>query len=425
VDLWSSGRALSNLWECGEIIRAWWSVDVLVQELPGAAKTVTTDWLRVFIAYFCLFVLGFLDTIRGPYFPDIGSDLHLNDSTAALFFVVASAMMILTNRLTPSVVRRFGLRSVLMLSNVLMGAGFWAASTAESLVVLLLSVAVFGVGFGFINVGQNVLIFRAAAPALRRQLFSGLHSVYAFASLTAPLWVGVLASWGYGWRIGFQTMSVLCAAGAVICFRSEGGSEAPTPPARPASSDLGPSWRLFLPWALQMSFYIAAELSISTRFPLYLRRAWNFEPVQAAQYLAYFFAFLLVGRLLFTFFRLEHLSNKTVLMTSLVLSTVLYLIGLHFHPLFIAATGLTMAPVFGVSLDSIANVFKDETDHAIAWMLSLSGVFIIGMHMIVGFVSDLSNIQVALHVGPLFLVVSALLLTRLRESTEPSEALER
>jgi len=384
---------------------------------------VRTDWTRIFLAYFSLLVLGFLDSVRGPLFPDITSDLQLTDSVASLFFVGTSAMTIVTGRLTPYFAKKLQLTNLFRLSQVLLGLGCLGFSMANSFLSLFLSAVVFGLGFGFINVGQNLLILEGASRDRRRQLFSGLHGVYALASLLAPITVGLLVATGHDWRASFRFFILLCGAGFLAC--SVVRTPAPMPADRGATHAKGQAvasgW-IFLPASIQLSLYIAAELSITTRLVLYLRRQNLADAVVAPQYLAAFFALLLAGRMLFTFLPFHKHSNQKIIMISLVSSAICYALGLYHSPFWLVMCGLTMAPIFGVFMEHLADVFPGRSEQAIAWVLAASGFFVISMHYIVGVLSQAFGIWKALHLGPAILLVSAVLLSL---STKRSQKLGR
>lgn len=370
-----------------------------------------TDWTRVFVAYVSLFVLGFLDSVRGPFFPDITNDLNLTDSVASLFFVVASTMTIFSGRITPWLVERTSLSFCLKLAQLLIGIGCLGFSVSFALSTLLISAVVFGLGFGFINVGQNLLILEGAALHRRRQLFSGLHSVYALASLCAPIAVGVLVATGFDWRESFRLFTALCAMGFFACFAVRSKPQKQVAVQDHSGLGVKKAW-IYLPVAIQMSFYLAAELSISTRLVLFLRRDANVDAALAPQYLAGFFALLLLGRLVFTFLPFRNHSNRKIMMSSLLASALVYILGLHYSPYWLILCGLTMAPMIGASLEYMADIFPGHSDKAIAWVLASSGFFIISMHYAIGLLTEYYGIGKALNLGPAMLIVSAFLLWR-------------
>lgn len=366
-----------------------------------------TNWVLIFIAYFTLFALGLLDNARGPYFLDITTDLALSGTRASLFFAVTSTVAFFSGRAVPDIIRRWGLLNTIRLGQILMGLGFASISLAQNLTTLMLTCALFGYGFGLINVAQNLLIFDATYGDMRRRLLSGLHGMYAFSSLVSPLVAAQLFEAKIGWRqafVGFASVGFLSFASTFFA-KAQSHSQRDNMP----KQERNPNRRAYFIIGSMMSFYITAELVISTRLSLYLRTVFNYSPSAAANFLAVFFLMLLLGRLFFMLVPVK-LTSLKIIEFSLIFTFFSFALGLWYHPFFLTICGLTMAPVFGVCIDFIAEHFHHYTADAVASSLALSCVYIVSMHFIMGLITDWLGIRLAMFVGLGSLLVSYSLL---------------
>lgn len=367
------------------------------------------DWKKIAVGYVSLLVLGFLDSVRGPFYPDIIIDLDLSDTLGSMFFVLVSVMTIFSGQITPEFVRRFGLLNAVRAGHAFLIAGAFGISLAPNFLLLAVACVTFGIGFGFINVGQNLLIIEGAKPHRQRQLLSGLHSIYAVASLLAPVSVSFLKMGGADWRSGFLLFTLLPIGGFLCTFLAK--SRKQEQPAFATADERSfvrglKEWKGFFPYATQISLYIAAELALSTRLVLLMRREYGLSDITAPQYLTGFFAFLLLGRLIFTFFSFSKFSNHRIISFCLALSALFFTFGLLSSPYWLVLCGLSMAPVFGLSMDYLTEVFPKKSEAAIASTLAISGIYIITMHFVIGVLTQHLGIGKAMFLAPLFLAIS-------------------
>src|SRR6185312_6119329 len=175
-------------------------------------KRLQINWPLVATAYMTMFCLGTLDNIRGPFFPDVTNNLHLTNFQAAFFYAVVSAMAGVAGSVVARSAQRFGDLVVLRAGQLLMAGGFAVLAFVHTFWQMIAACTVFGLGFGVLNVAQNLLVLDATPSTTsldsRRRLLSGLHATYAFSSVLAPLLAARIFHIGGSWREGF----LLCAA---------------------------------------------------------------------------------------------------------------------------------------------------------------------------------------------------------------------
>jgi fucose permease len=162
-------------------------------------------------------------------------------------------------------------------------------------------------------------------------------------------------------------------------------------------------------FSAMISFYVVAELLIGTRLVLLSRREWGVDANHANQLLSLFYFLLLSGRLVMSFWHFN-IKTKNLLLTSILLSFVLFSVGVLTHPLIIALCGLPMSIFFPCS---IAFVYEEQpvgADNIIAWTLAWNAGAILMMHWLIGWISDVASLKIAILVGPASLLICLSLL---------------
>lgn len=372
-------------------------------------------WTYILLSYISLFSIGLIDNSRGPFFPSILKDLGVNDIEGAFFFVVPSLMAYFGSYFTPRLALRFGSTNTLKMAmgcQLLAVIGF---SQSYSLWTLLFFGIFFGLAIGIVAVSQHLCIQEGAPETKWRRLFSGLHSMYAIAALIAPLMVSFFLSNAVSWRTGFLILGAVPLGVLLVgTFFVKTKENIKTYVSKENSKE-GFSWE-YLYLGAMVSTYIMAELSVSTRMVLYLERVVSMPASEASRWLAGFFLLLLAGRLLFTFFSFEKLTNRMILQVSLLSSFVFYLLGLYVHHVGLVLCGLTMAPSFAIFMNYLAEVYPDKSAQVISKSMAYSAFFIVSMHYSVGALTEYIGIEKALLVGPLCLMLSFVLLLKQKRS---------
>jgi fucose permease len=160
--------------------------------------------------------------------------------------------------------------------------------------------------------------------------------------------------------------------------------------------------------AIMLGFCVAAEILISSRLALYMRRTWNFEMEKASLYVTYFFVCMLLGRLVFALVKFP-LSIRHQLSLSLIGSSFFVILGIHFHPIFLTFVGWTVAPFYPLCIAWISTKFPEDLDTALSYIMTIDSIMLVLMHLLVGAVTDYWNIATALYLGPVFLIISFVL----------------
>ncbi|MEZ0392067.1 MAG: sugar MFS transporter [Pseudobdellovibrionaceae bacterium] len=365
----------------------------------------------IFLAYTSLFLLGLSDNVRGPLYPEILREFSLNDTQGSLFFALSSAFGILGSYFSGKLYLKWGAVRTLRMSFLILTAAFVMMSVSPSFYFLLLGVVFFGLSLGLMGVVQNVLIVQEIPVGpLKNRILSGLHSMYAAASLAAPLLIqlidashGETALWRWVFASGsFFSISMLLAtyAGPQLAESTKAIRKEPPHPHE--------KWAQIY-FGVMLATYVLSEILVSTRLALYMRRQYESNLTESVWYTAYFFVGLLLGRVLFSFwspsFRLKHQT-----MLCLVLTILSLLVGIWIHPLGLAASGLFMAPFYPLMMSAAGHLFPHSISQALSWAIALSSFFIVLMHFLVGSFTDLFGLQKAFLLAPFFMGVSLVMI---------------
>jgi MFS family permease len=364
-------------------------------------------WPFIFLAYLSLFVFGLSDNIRGPLFPDILREFGVNDSVGSLMFALSSASSFAASQFARHFLRLFERRSVLQASALLLLVSLLGMAFARNFAAFLLFSLCFGFSMGIVGLIPNILVPLGSSPERKQQLLSGLHAMYGIASLLAPLLAAGAAAFGGNWRWVFALAAIAPLGLLLYSFHRSHASLHKKAAVPEVAATGGFKPQLFL--ATMVSFSVAAEILVSSRLALFMRRVWASDLEQSSLYVTYFFVCMLAGRLLFTFVPFRR-SVKQLLSLSLVVTAAFFFLGIYGHPVFLAATGLGLAPFYPLAISWISSEFPHDMDAAVSYMIATDSTMLVFMHLLAGRLTDDLGIRETMFMGPVFLLGALLMI---------------
>ncbi len=259
-------------------------------------------WPLILLSYFSLFVFGLTDNIRGPLFLDILNDFKISDSEGSWMFALGSISGFFASRLARFLLYRMNRKIILQASSLLMSFSLIGLALSPNFFIFLIFSFLFGISSGIIGLIPNILVPLGAPESKKQQLLSGLHAMYGISSLIAPLMVALMDGMFHNWRYIFGAVAVIPFLLFLYSFHR---SHLPhhAKPEKKIKSKLRfqlihSKPQLYL--SLMLSFAVAAEVMMSSRLALFMRRVWNYNLEQSSLYVTYFFIALLISRLVFT-----------------------------------------------------------------------------------------------------------------------------
>lgn len=364
-------------------------------------------WPFIILSYFSLFVFGLTDNIRGPLFPEILKAFQISDSAGSWMFAMSALSGVVSSYFTRHLLRRYNRKAVLQGGCAALIFALVGMSWSPQFYYFLFFSVCFGLSLGIIGLIPNVLVPLGAPANLKQRLLSGLHAMYGLASFCAPLVVAQVAGATGNWRHVFLVATMGPLALLLYSLHSTHANLHKKPAPR-LQEHVHKSKTLLIPQvflALMVSFDVAGEIMISSRLALYMRREWNFDLQQSSLYVTYFFIAMLVGRSLFALIHFKQ-SPRFLLSVSIVSTIITGLLGLYYHPGFLALTGFTIAPFYPLSISFISNEFPGDLDDAVSYMMATDSLMLVFMHLSVGKLTDLFGIHQAILVGLGFFAIS-------------------
>lgn len=356
----------------------------------------------IIFAYIGLFILGLIDNSRGPIYPEILEQFQISTTLGSSIFSVASLSGFVITLFAPKWNKKLGAVNSLkwailthLIAVVVMGisakfqSGFW---------IFLFACALFGIGVGMMSISQNLIINQFSPVLQRRKYFAGLHSMYGLASLLAPLLMSIVFKFGIKWQDFLIGLGLIPLVTLLYSLRL------PKQGLNKIDNMKGKvSWRLTTVLGTILSFYVASEVLISSRMAFFLRTHYQLDASMASEYLGVFFVLLLVGRLTFALVHIK-LETYKLLQISAITSLISFLLGLFIHPAFLVICGLTMSFFFPNSMEWISEKYNEQAELLITRIMMFVGAVLVSMHWVVGAISEVYNIQIAMLLGPFMLL---------------------
>jgi len=360
----------------------------------------------VVVACLSLFALGWMDNARGPFFPLFLEATGESSSRGALFFALTSFVAILSSGAAGKILKSFGLKSLLIVGALAMGLSPLGLVTAANLTGALITAFFFGLGLGWLAVGQNILISKVESAPLKKRLFSLLHCFYALAAMTAPLSILQVKAF-LPWNYLLLGVTVLTLPFLFMSFLLKSENVKETVEYTPAPSLTEP-WVLI--WIGFLSFYVSAELIVSTRLVFFLNEGAGLTFAEASNHLFLFFLAMFCVRVLFFAVHFKHSSIK-ILMLCLGSALGFFYLGHALSTYFFSLIGASVGPVFPLVMDEMSLMWPKSFDVLVSRAIALSSLFVVTAHMIVGRLTDSFGISSAMYSVPILLTCSLVVLT--------------
>ncbi|MGZ3692377.1 MAG: MFS transporter, partial [Pseudobdellovibrio sp.] len=103
-------------------------------------------------------------------------------------------------------------------------------------------------------------------------------------------------------------------------------------------------------------------------------------------------------------------SLKQQMNASLFLSLLCLILGLAVHPFFFAISGLTMAPFYPLAVAYISEITGPHKRKYLTFVIGAQSLFVILMHIGVGYLTDLCGLYYAFGTGIILLIFAILCL---------------
>jgi fucose permease len=216
------------------------------------------------------------------------------------FFIVSSASGFVSDRV--------GIRAPLLFGNLMTMLGGLIFASAHGAAPLVLGAMVMGMGGGATE-GMCTALLARIFPGRERFVVGVSQAGYCFGAIIGPLVMGILLPLGVSWRLFFIPVAALALSNLVLFATSryppnehEQRAASPVVAAGPAPSAPDTFSVLRRPgvlrWCAIIFLYVLAETALVSFVNLYLFEYRAAPERVAIQAIAWFWAIMLVGRLL-------------------------------------------------------------------------------------------------------------------------------
>jgi FHS family glucose/mannose:H+ symporter-like MFS transporter len=281
---------------------------------PGssrAARLQASAWAGIF-------VFGIVMAILGAILPSLFERIGFGEGAAGNLFLTMNFAMLVTTLFFGPLVDRFGFKSVLAVSALLVAAAFFILSRAASYGLVLGAAVVLGLGGGGLNGGTNALTSDLHEGEKRSAALNVLGIFFGFGALFVPLLIGTLLE-----VLGLPRILTLAAVlglapfGIYVALRFPPAKHAQGFPIK-AAARIGRDPLLWLT-AFILFFQSANEFTVGGWISTYLQRVFGMAAGPAALVLAGYWTAVMSGRLVSS--RLVRtVRNETLILGSAVLA---------------------------------------------------------------------------------------------------------
>jgi len=389
------------------------------------APSKNTIWLLTIGAFFAFLVFGFSDNLKGPTLPALLQDLKFNYAVGGTILLGAYLGFMAASLSAGLLADTVGQKAVLVLAGTCLAIGVLGYSSFSSPILLTLSMAILGFGMGSLELGCNSLIVSLHAQDKGRylNLMAVLHGLGA---TIVPLYAGWLLAANVSWRTVYRWDLVLIAP-LILYFVL---ARFPKKEAQSAASEkldfrqLGKTaFTSEMRWYYAaITVYVAIELGIASWIVEFLQKIHGQSVTQSTQALSLFFALIMLGRLVGSFFveRLGYL--KSILFASLGASACLALglFGPAQFALLLPGCGFFLSIIFPTITAAVSDAHKENMNTILGLLFTFAGFGGIVGPWLVGIVSNLGGLRLGFGLNLAFGLLTALAaFVLLRQSQRP------
>jgi fucose permease len=318
---------------------------------------------RVTLAVLCsvFMAAGIVMAALGPILPDLARQTGRTLSEVGRAFIAIFGGSLLAQILAGPISDRFGRRIVLVAGLALCAIGAAGLAGSHRMLWLLVSSAIFGLGYGGCTLAVNVMASELV-PGRRASTVNLVNLFYAVGAIAGPLLAGATLEWFGSALPAIWVASALLLVLTPIGWRSVsvtmGGNREDAAP----SIALGHAMPFIVSLGLLLSLYVGSEASLGAWAPVYLQRSTSLDAAGATTSTAAFWLALCLGRVFGTVAGI-HMTAERLLTFSLIGAAVggAALVGGHGSTwvsiVALSVLGFTFGPIYPTGMAIVTDRF--------------------------------------------------------------------
>lgn len=348
------------------------------------------------IALLCLFLLGLVDNLKGATLPPILAELHFSDAQGGSILLFAYLGFLIAALLVGVLSDLAGNRAVVVAAASLMLVGILGFSVSSQFGFLAASMGAIGLGQGGADVAGNLIIL-AYYPRNKGRYLNLMAFFHGLSSTLAPYYAGLMLAAGISWRQVYQFPLVGVVAMLAL------GLFAPFPKplvTQKSGIDFKSIGRVLVQpgmiwFFLVMIVYVSTELGFASWLVIYLQRLHNLSVTTSAVFLSLYFAGLMIGRLVGSFFveRIGYLRSILIMSTGSTICLALGIFGPGVSYWILPLTGFFLSVIFPTLTAAVTDRVTDNVGTVVGLLFAFCGLGGTLGPWLIGQVSDLAGIQ--------------------------------
>jgi len=332
----------------------------------------------LFVSCVSFFALGWLAAVLGPAMNDLADQNDATLSGVGAVFLLSFLGGLPAQAVAGMVSDRYGQRPVLIAGALLLGLSAIGISLSPILALTLSFSLIWGLGFGTLDIGHNVLI--AELYAARVNVMNLLHVFFGVGAVVSPAVAGLsLALWDSALPAIWIGGGLMLATLPFVHRLPRGRSRREAPPAGETRAAF--SYRQPLLWLFGtvMMVYVGIEIGVGGWAQPYLERTTTLAPSTAALATSGFWLALTASRMVIALIG-GRLTSTQVLWLSVAISAVgggLLAVSTGRAALSIVAVliaGFGFGPVYPTIIVIVTTLFREAPGKAASVVAIMGGI---------------------------------------------------
>lgn len=371
------------------------------------------------LAYSGMFMLGYIDGLRGPLIPGIRETFGINYTSVGTIFFSAGLGFLIATFFAGMFCDRLGPKKVLLFGYLIVISGIIGISLSPVFGALVFMMGFMNIGMGSVEIGVNTLVsgIEVKNQAVVMNLF---YFFYGAGATIGPRYSGELLSFGFGWRkVYIYSLFVICSIFIyMICVKF---------PKRPVLgiaerlplSEIVKNKRVLL-FGSALGLYVACEIGISNWFVNYLTVVYKMDEIKSSTYLSIFFIMFTAGRLLGGFI-VERMGYFNSIIVFMILSLIFFSTGTLLgekYVIFISFCGMTYSIVYPTIVSSIIKEFRRSTGAVLGFAITMSSGISMIFNWFIGKLNDLISVRLGFMIIIPYIICEIILVAVLKSGYE-------
>jgi fucose permease len=386
---------------------------------PKLAILIKIITIGSFLAFF---LFGFSDNLKGATLPVLLDDLSFNYAYGGTILLMSYIGFLIATLITGPLSDIIGKKSIILLASVFLLVGILGYSIASTFLTLSVAMFVIGLGLGALEVGANLIIVDIHHEDKARYL-NLLAFFHGAGSMAAPLYAGQMLLMGFSWRrvyqFGLGPVLIVLIYFLLAKYPRTSAAQNNKLNFKKLGKSLFSVKTILL--FLGIAVYVAAEIGVGVWLVEFLQTIKLQSVRQSTFYLALFFGFITVGRLVGSFLvsRIGYMKNVFYAGIAAAISVGVGIFASADLTIFLPLAGLFFSIIFPTLTAAVSDLHRENQGTVLGLLFTFAGLGGMLGPWTVGLISDWVGMQLGFGVVLVFLIVMNIffLLLLKKEST--------